>query len=172
MPATTAAGLLAVVGVFDLFGTIASGWLTDRMDPRGLLLVPYAARAVAVHRQFLAPDVVPGWVFIVFYGLDWVATVPPTVALLPPTSGSPTQASSSAGRMPRTWSAPASAPLHRLDPDGVDGTTDEPGPAPASSPRRRLRRAHHPRRARDLAESGLHTPAPEELDDAEEMTFT
>ncbi len=84
MPATTAAGLLAVVGVFDLVGTLGSGWLTDRVDPRLLLAGYYGLRGISLFtvHQMLAPSVEPGlWVFIVFYGLDWVATVPPTVAL-------------------------------------------------------------------------------------------
>jgi predicted MFS family arabinose efflux permease len=84
MPTNTAVGLLAVVGVFDVIGTLASGWLTDRMDSRILLAAYYGLRGVsllAVH-QMLAPTVQPSlWMFIVFYGLDWVATVPPTVAL-------------------------------------------------------------------------------------------
>ena len=84
MPSTTAAGLLAVVGIFDLVGTVASGWLTDRFDARILLAVYYTMRGVSlltIHHM-LAPHVEAGmWVFIVFYGLDWVATVPPTVAL-------------------------------------------------------------------------------------------
>lgn len=84
MPATTAAGLLAVVGVFDVAGTIASGWLTDRVDSRLLLWAYYGLRGLSlIGLPWLwAPDVQPGmWAFIVFYGLDWVATVPPTVAL-------------------------------------------------------------------------------------------
>lgn len=84
MPATTAAGLLALVGVFDVVGTIASGWLTDRFDPRWLLGGYYVARGVAlvILPFLLAPDVEPSmWAFILVYGLDWVATVPPTVAL-------------------------------------------------------------------------------------------
>lgn len=84
MPATTAAGLLAVVGIFDIAGTIGSGWLTDRVDPRFLLAAYYGGRGVSLLAldAVLAPGVEPGmWVFIVFYGLDWVATVPPTVAL-------------------------------------------------------------------------------------------
>ncbi len=84
MPATTAAGLLALVGAFDIVGTVASGWLTDRVDPRALLGVYYSLRGVALLTlpALLAPNVEPSlWVFIVFYGLDWVATVPPTVAL-------------------------------------------------------------------------------------------
>lgn len=84
MPATTAAGLLAVVGIFDIVGTVASGWLTDKADARILLMVYYALRGLSLLLLpgLLAPDVEPSlWVFIVFYGLDWVATVPPTVAL-------------------------------------------------------------------------------------------
>ncbi len=84
MPATTAAGLLALVGAFDIVGTVASGWLTDRVDPRALLGMYYSLRGVALLTlpALLAPNVQPSlWVFIIFYGLDWVATVPPTVAL-------------------------------------------------------------------------------------------
>jgi len=84
MPSTTAAGLLAVVGIFDIAGTVASGWLTDRVDPRWLLVAYYGGRGVSLLALdlVLAPGIEPGmWVFIVFYGLDWVATVPPTVAL-------------------------------------------------------------------------------------------
>lgn len=84
MPYTTAAGLLALVGIFDLIGTIASGWLTDRVDPRLLLGAYYLLRGASllVLPQLLAPTTEPPmWAFIVFYGLDWVATVPPTVAL-------------------------------------------------------------------------------------------
>jgi sugar phosphate permease len=84
MPTTTAAGLLAVVGIFDVAGTIASGWFTDRVDPRMLLLAYYTLRGVGllVLPSLLSPHTTPGtWVFIIFYGLDWVATVPPTVVL-------------------------------------------------------------------------------------------
>ncbi|WP_380175826.1 MFS transporter [Kineococcus sp. DHX-1] len=84
MPPTTAASLLALVGLFDVAGTIASGWLTDRVDPRWLLLGYYALRGVSLLLLpgLLAPDVQPAtWVFVVFYGLDWIATVPPTIAL-------------------------------------------------------------------------------------------
>ena len=84
MPSTTAAGLLAVIGVFDIVGTVGSGWLTDRVDPRLLLFVYYWLRGMSllVVPWLLGPTVEPSlFVFIVFYGLDWVATVPPTVAL-------------------------------------------------------------------------------------------
>ncbi|MQA94123.1 MAG: MFS transporter [Streptosporangiales bacterium] len=84
MPQTTAAGLLAVIGIFDVLGTIFSGWLTDRVDPRWLLGWYYALRGLSlfVLPVLFADGVHPGMlVFILFYGLDWVATVPPTVAL-------------------------------------------------------------------------------------------
>ncbi|HWM38837.1 MAG TPA: MFS transporter [Streptomyces sp.] len=84
MPVPAAASLLAVIGVFDLVGTVASGWFTDRFDPRRLLAVYYALRGLSL--LFLpllfAESVQPPMLFfIVFYGLDWVATVPPTIAL-------------------------------------------------------------------------------------------
>jgi MFS family permease len=78
-----AAGLLASVGVFDIAGTLLSGWLTDRTDPRKLLMAYYGLRGLsllALH-QALSSTNVGLWAFIAFYGLDWVATVPPTVAL-------------------------------------------------------------------------------------------
>ncbi|GAA1765005.1 MFS transporter [Luedemannella helvata] len=84
MPTTTAAGLLALVGIFDIVGTILSGWLTDRFDARVLLVVYYTLRGVSllVLPAVLGDAVHLGMVgFIVFYGLDWVATVPPTIAL-------------------------------------------------------------------------------------------
>jgi MFS family permease len=84
MPTTTAAGLLALVGLFDIIGTIFSGWLTDRVDSRILLGVYYALRggSLLVLSQLFAASPHPSMlVFIIFYGLDWVATVPPTVAL-------------------------------------------------------------------------------------------
>ncbi|MER7625630.1 MFS transporter [Streptomyces sp. NPDC126503] len=84
MPLTAAAGLLAVIGVFDVVGTIASGWFTDRFSARRLLAVYYALRGVSLLflPMLLAPSVHPPMIFfIVFYGLDWVATVPPTIAL-------------------------------------------------------------------------------------------
>ncbi|WP_158846387.1 MFS transporter [Saccharothrix deserti] len=84
MPTTTAAGLLAMVGIFDIVGTVLSGWLTDRVDSRILLAVYYALRGASLLLlpQLFHDSVHPSMlVFIIFYGLDWVATVPPTVAL-------------------------------------------------------------------------------------------
>lgn len=82
MPAVSAAGLLALMGLFDLVGTTGSGWLTDRYDPRKLLFIYYGLRGVSL---ILLPwtdfDIVSLTIFAVFYGLDWIATVPPTVKL-------------------------------------------------------------------------------------------
>jgi sugar phosphate permease len=81
---TSAATLLATIGVFDVVGTLASGWLTDRVDPRRLLLAYYGLRGLSLlvlHHVLGARGL--GLIgFMVFYGLDWVATVPPTVALV------------------------------------------------------------------------------------------
>lgn len=81
--ATTAAGYLALIGGFDVIGTIASGWFTDRYDPAKLLIFYYAIRGVSL--LFLDPTLAQGGFglggFMMLYGLDWVATVPPTVAL-------------------------------------------------------------------------------------------
>lgn len=84
MPETTAAGLLAVVGIFDILGTIASGWLTDRFNPKVLLAVYYQFRGIGllVLPLLLGSSVEPSMIiFVVVYGLDWVATVPPTAAI-------------------------------------------------------------------------------------------
>jgi predicted MFS family arabinose efflux permease len=84
MGMTTAASLLALVGVFDVVGTIASGWLTDKYDPRKLLFFYYGLRGLSL---LLLPSILfatvhpSTLVFVIFYGLDWVATVPPTIML-------------------------------------------------------------------------------------------
>ena len=83
MTEVAAASLLAIIGIFDIVGTIASGWLTDRLDSRWLLFWYYGLRGLSLF--FLPFAYSTGYagliIFIVFYGLDWVATVPPTVAL-------------------------------------------------------------------------------------------
>ncbi|GAA1620631.1 MFS transporter [Nonomuraea maheshkhaliensis] len=84
MAQPVAAGLLAVIGIFDIAGTIASGWLSDRIDPKVLLGVYYGLRGLSlmVLPGLFAATAEPSMlIFIIFYGLDWVATVPPTVAL-------------------------------------------------------------------------------------------
>jgi MFS family permease len=80
--AVTAGSLLAIMGVFDLVGTTASGWLTDRVDPRKLLFVYYGLRGLSLIYLPFADFTFYGLsIFAVFYGLDWIATVPPTLAL-------------------------------------------------------------------------------------------
>jgi MFS family permease len=84
MPTTVAAGLLATIGILDVAGTVFSGWLTDRVDPRLLLVVYYTGRGISLLLlpSLLSPNAEPStWVFVIFYGLDWVATVPPTIVL-------------------------------------------------------------------------------------------
>ena len=77
-----AAGALAAIGVFDFVGTIMSGWLSDRYDNRWLLFVYYGLRGLSlIALPFTNFSVVGLSAFAVFYGLDWVATVPPTVKL-------------------------------------------------------------------------------------------
>jgi predicted MFS family arabinose efflux permease len=77
-----AAGLMALMGALDLVGTTASGWLTDRYDPRKLLFIYYGLRGVSlIYLPFSDFSIVSLGVFAVFYGLDWIATVPPTLRL-------------------------------------------------------------------------------------------
>ena len=84
MMQVTAASLLAMIGVFDVIGTLFSGWLTDKFDPRKLLFFYYSLRGLSL---FLLPSILFSTVhpstliFVIFYGLDWVATVPPTIML-------------------------------------------------------------------------------------------
>ena len=83
-----AAGLLSMMGFFDLFGTTASGWLTDRYDPRRLLFFYYGLRGLSlVALPFLDFGPVSLGIFAVLYGLDWIATIPPTVKLANVTFG-------------------------------------------------------------------------------------
>jgi MFS family permease len=84
MMEVAAASLLALIGVFDVIGTLLSGWLTDRIDPRKLLFFYYFLRGLSL---FLLPSILFATIhpstlfFVIFYGLDWVATVPPTILL-------------------------------------------------------------------------------------------
>jgi len=83
IPEVRAAGLLAMMGIFDIVGTTISGWLSDRFSSRYLLFVYYALRGLsllALPYTLLQGHSELKW-FAVFYGLDWVATVPPTVRL-------------------------------------------------------------------------------------------
>ena len=89
MPETAAAGMLAAMGLLDVAGTMASGWLTDRFDARALLFVYYGLRGLSL---IALPDALSAQhlglaAFVAFYGLDWIATVPPTVFLVTKTFG-------------------------------------------------------------------------------------
>ncbi|GAA2556749.1 MFS transporter [Streptomyces fimbriatus] len=84
MATVTAAGLLAMIGIFDLIGTVLSGWLSDRYDARILLAAYYVLRGLSLLvLPQLFDEQVTGFmiVFVILFGLDFIATVPPTVAL-------------------------------------------------------------------------------------------
>ncbi len=84
----TAASMLAIIGVCDFVGTIASGWLSDRYDNRALLFVYYGLRGLSLlYLPGSSFSVNELSLFSVFYGLDWVATVPPTARLAAQTFG-------------------------------------------------------------------------------------
>jgi predicted MFS family arabinose efflux permease len=89
IPEVRAAGLLAVMGIFDLVGTTFSGWLTDRFNSRYLLFWYYALRGLSLLLLPYSLSHPASWLsfFAIFYGLDWVATVPPTVRLTANTFG-------------------------------------------------------------------------------------
>jgi sugar phosphate permease len=82
-----AATALAIVAGFNFVGTIASGWLTDRFDPRRLLLIYYVFRGVSLLALPFVHEEVGLIAFAVLFGLDYIATVPPTVALAADTFG-------------------------------------------------------------------------------------
>ncbi|PWC48530.1 MFS transporter (plasmid) [Azospirillum melinis] len=82
VPEVQAAGLLALMGIFDFVGTVGSGWLSDRYDNRWLLVWYYGLRGLSLLYLPYSDFTLYGLsVFAVFYGLDWIATVPPTVRL-------------------------------------------------------------------------------------------
>jgi len=82
------ARLLAMMGIFDIIGTTASGWLTDRIDPRKLLFAYYGLRGLSlIYLPFANFTFFGLSLFAVFYGLDWIATVPPTLAVANRTFG-------------------------------------------------------------------------------------
>jgi MFS family permease len=82
LPEVAAAGVLATMGIFDFFGTIASGWLSDRYNPGKLLFWYYGLRGLSLIYLPFADFTYSGLsVFALFYGLDWIATVPPTVSI-------------------------------------------------------------------------------------------
>jgi len=77
----TAANWLAVMGVFNFIGTVASGWLTDRYDPRRLLMIYYGFRGLSLMMLPFIHDNLSIGAFAVLFGLDYIATVPPTIML-------------------------------------------------------------------------------------------
>ena len=79
--AVAAAGAFSLLGALNIFGTLASGWLTDRYDNRRLLAAYYGFRALSLLALPLVYDMQGLILFAVVYGLDWIATVPPTVNL-------------------------------------------------------------------------------------------
>jgi predicted MFS family arabinose efflux permease len=82
IPQVQAASLLAAMGIFDFVGTILSGWLSDRYDNRWLLFWYYGLRGLSLLFLPYSDFTFYGLsLFAVFYGLDWIATVPPTVRL-------------------------------------------------------------------------------------------
>ncbi|WP_187640141.1 MFS transporter [Bosea sp. F3-2] len=82
MAPVAAAGMLAIIGIFDFAGTVGSGWLSDRFDSRKLLFWYYGLRGLSlIYLPFTSFSFYELSIFAVFYGLDWVATVPPTVKL-------------------------------------------------------------------------------------------
>jgi hypothetical protein len=82
IPEVQSASLLAAMGIFDLLGTTASGWLSDRYDSRWLLFWYYGLRGLALlYLPYSGFSRYGLSLFAVFYGLDWIATVPPTVRL-------------------------------------------------------------------------------------------
>lgn len=88
LAALPAASVLAMMGAFDFVGTILSGWLSDRYDNRKLLFWYYGLRGLSLfwlpHSEFTLYGLS---FFAMFYGLDWIATVPPTVKLASATFG-------------------------------------------------------------------------------------
>ncbi|MET0430947.1 MAG: MFS transporter [Hyphomicrobium sp.] len=82
LASVTAASVLAMMGIFDFFGTIGSGWLSDRFDNRWLLFWYYGLRGLSLLYLPYTDFTFYGLsLFAMFYGLDWIATVPPTVKL-------------------------------------------------------------------------------------------
>ncbi|HKF71335.1 MAG TPA: MFS transporter [Stellaceae bacterium] len=88
MPQVAAASALAMMGAFDIVGTILSGWLSDRFDNRWLLFWYYGLRGLSLIYLPSSSFTIYGLsLFALFYGLDWIATVPPTVKLAGATFG-------------------------------------------------------------------------------------
>jgi MFS family permease len=81
IPAVTAAATVGIMGAMNFVGTLGSGWLTDKVDPRRLLAFFFAFRGVSLFILPFVGDFAGLLVFALIFGLDWFATVPPTVTL-------------------------------------------------------------------------------------------
>ena len=107
-----------MIGNFDFAGTIGSGWLSDRFDNRWLLFWYFGLRGLSLlYLPFTDFTFYGLSLFAVFYGLDWIATVPPTVKLTANRSVRRRPAWCSAGCLPATRSAPPVPRSRRSDPD-------------------------------------------------------
>ena len=87
IPQVTAAATVGVMGGLNFVGTVLSGWMTDRVDPRKWLSMVYALRGLSLFILPFVTDFSGLFIFAVIYGLDWFATVPPTIALTADTFG-------------------------------------------------------------------------------------
>jgi sugar phosphate permease len=82
IPEVTGASLLAAMAAFNFIGATGSGWLSDRVDPRALLVAYYGLRGLSlVYLPFAFVSFYGMSIFAVFYGLDWIATIPPTIRI-------------------------------------------------------------------------------------------
>jgi MFS family permease len=87
IPQVTAAATVGVMGGLNFVGTILSGWMTDRVQPRKWLAMVYALRGVSLFILPFVHDFSGLFLFAVIYGLDWFATVPPTIVITADTFG-------------------------------------------------------------------------------------
>ena len=88
IPQVTAAGALAAIGAFTILGTTFSGWMSDRYDNRVLLMFFYGFRGLSlIYLPYSDFSFGTLTIFALFYGLDYFATVPPTLRLLTDTFG-------------------------------------------------------------------------------------
>ena len=87
IPQVTAAATVGVMGGLNFVGTILSGWMIDRVQPRKWLSLIFALRGVSLFILPFVTDFSGLFIFAVIYGLDWFATVPPTIAITADTFG-------------------------------------------------------------------------------------
>ncbi len=87
IPQIAAASLLGLMGALNMVGTIFSGWMVDRVQPQRWLALVFALRSLSLLILPFVQDYLGLIVFAIIYGLDWFATVPPTMALAADTFG-------------------------------------------------------------------------------------